>query len=156
MKDVTKQTEQFTIPKRWSWLTAITVSIECDPLAPTGVKLGLAVKSAFATDAVLRDAVLRGAVLTDAVLTDEKIERLLATVERLNAPYTFYGFQMAAGGVKISAGCRFFTCAEFRAHVASKYPDTDKARETLRIIDFIEGRASDLGVALERETAVAA
>ncbi len=253
--DTTTQTEQFTIQKRWSWLTAVTVSIECDPLAPMGVKLGLAVRVARETGAVLRDAdltgadltgadltgavltgadltgavltgadltgadltgadltgadltgavltgavltgavlrgavltgadltgadltgavltgadltgaVLTGAVLTGAVLTGadlrgadltgEKIERLLATVERLTDPYTFYGFQMAAGGVKISAGCRFFTCAEFRAHVAKDYPGSAKATETLRIIDFIEGRAADLGVALEPEKASA-
>jgi uncharacterized protein YjbI with pentapeptide repeats len=245
---MTKATEQFTIPKRWSWLAAITVSIECDPLAPMGVKMGLAVRVAYETgadltgadltgadltgaaltgavlrgadlrDAVLRDADLtgaaltgadltgavlrgavlrgadlrdadltgavlrgavlrgadlrdadltgadltgaaltgadlRGAVLRDAVLRGadlrgEKIERLLASANRLDG-YAFYGFQLQAGGVKIAAGCRCFTCAEFRAHVAVAYPDTDKARETLRIIDFIEGRAADLGVALE-------
>jgi hypothetical protein len=215
---MTKATEQFTIPKRWSWLAAITVSIECDPLAPMGVKMGLAVRVAYETGADLRGAVLRGAVLTGAALTGavltgaaltgadltgadltgavlrgadlrgavlrgaaltgavltgaaltgadltgavlrdavlrgadlrgEKIERLLASANRLDG-YAFYGFQLQAGGVKIAAGCRCFTCAEFRAHVAVAYPDTDKARETLRIIDFIEGRAADLGVALE-------
>jgi uncharacterized protein YjbI with pentapeptide repeats len=190
---MTKATEQFTIPKRWSWLAAITVSIECDPLAPMGVKMGLAVRVAYETGAdltgadlrdadltgaVLRGAVLRGADLRDADLTGadltgaaltgadlrgavlrdavlrgadlrgEKIERLLASANRLDG-YAFYGFQLQAGGVKIAAGCRCFTCAEFRAHVAVAYPDTDKARETLRIIDFIEGRAADLGVALE-------
>jgi hypothetical protein len=56
---------------------------------------------------------------------------------------------MQASGVKIRAGCRWFTVAQFRAHVAAEYPDTPKAAETLRILDFIEGRAADLGIALE-------
>jgi hypothetical protein len=30
---------------------------------------------------------------------------------------------------------------EFRDHVSSSYPNTDKAEETLAIIDFIEARA---------------
>jgi hypothetical protein len=70
---------------------------------------------------------------------------LFASASRLDG-YAFNGFELEAGGVKINAGCRWFTCEQFRAHVASEYPDTDKARETLRIIDFIEGRAADLGI----------
>jgi len=195
--------EQFTIPKRWSFQSAVTVTIECDPLAPNPIKLGLAVRAAYGSDAdlsdadlrgavlsgadlsgadlsgadlsgavlsdavlrgaVLRgadlrgadlrdadlsDAVLRGAVLRGAVLSGEKIERLIASVNRLDG-YTFYAFQMRAGGVKIAAGCRWFTVAQFHAHVASEYPGTDKAAETTDILGFIEARAKSLGVALE-------
>ena len=51
--------------------------------------------------------------------------------------------------MKISAGCRWFTVTEFRAHILDKYPDTDKATETGDILDFIEARCRSLGVALE-------
>ena len=64
------KTEQYTIQRRWSWLTALTVTIECDPATPGPIKLGLAVKMAFQSGAVLRDAVLRGAVLRGADLSD--------------------------------------------------------------------------------------
>ena len=62
------KTEQYTIQRRWSWLTALTVTIECDPATPGPIKLGLAVKVAFQSGAVLRGAVLRGAVLSGADL----------------------------------------------------------------------------------------
>jgi hypothetical protein len=195
---MTTHTENFTIPKRWSFQTAVTVSIACDPAAPFGVKLGLAVKAACArgadlsgadlrgadlSDAVLsgadlRDAVLSGADLRgadlsdavlsgadlsdadlsgadlsdadlrDAVLRGEKITRILASANRLDG-YTFYAFELEAGGVKISADCRWFTVAEFRAHILAEYPDTGKARETGDILDFIEARCRSLGVALD-------
>jgi hypothetical protein len=205
---MTTNTENFTIPKRWLFQTGVTVSIACDPAAPFGVKLGLAVRAAYASgadlrdadlsgavlrgavlrDAVLRDAdlsgadlrdadlsgavlrgadlsdadlrdadlsgaVLRGAVLRDAVLRDAdlsgaKITRILASANRGDG-YTFYAFELEAGGVKIKAGCRWFTVSEFRAHILAKYPDTDKATETGDILDFIEARCRALGVALE-------
>jgi len=104
----------------------------------------------------LSRAYLSGANLSGAKVNGDPVARLLASVQRLIEPYAFHAFEMEAGGVKIAAGCRWFSCAEFRAHVASKYPDTPKAVETLRIIEFIEGRASDLGVALEPASAVAA
>jgi hypothetical protein len=163
-------TETFTIPKRWPWLASVSVTIACDPAAPYGVKLGLAVRVAKETGADLRGAVLRGADLTGAdlrgadlrgadlrgadlrgadlrgaVLTGEKISRLIACVDRLDG-YTFYAFELQSGGVKIRAGCRWFTPAEYRAHIAAGYPDTDKAKETGRILDLIEGRAEDLGI----------
>jgi hypothetical protein len=52
---------------------------------------------------------------------------------------------MEAGGVKVLAGCRWFTIPEFRAHVASQYPDTDKAADTLEILDYLERRALRVG-----------
>jgi hypothetical protein len=177
---MTTHTENFTIPKRWLFRTAVTVSIACDPAAPFGVKLGLAVSGAVLSGADLRGADLRGAVLSGAdlsgadlrnadlrsavlsgavlsgailrgaVLSGEKVTRILASANRLDG-YTFYAFELEAGGVKISAGCRWFTVAEFRAHILDEYPDTDtdKARETGDILDFIEARCRSLGVALE-------
>ena len=147
---MTTHTENFTIPNRWLFRTAVTVSIACDPAAPFGVKLGLAVKAACASGADLSGADLSGAVLSDAVLSGEKVTRILASANRLDG-YTFYAFELEAGGVKISAGCRWFTVAEFRAHILDEYPDTDtdKARETGDILDFIEARCRSLGVALE-------
>ena len=61
--------EQFTIPKRPGWGAGITVTIECDPLATIGVKLGLAVRVARDTGANLSGANLAGAYLTRANLT---------------------------------------------------------------------------------------
>ncbi|WP_332690037.1 pentapeptide repeat-containing protein [Devosia sp.] len=151
------QTETFTIQRRpaWTFMGAISVTIECDPLASIPIKLGLAVRAAIKesadltsadlTSADLTSANLRYANLTSANLFGEKVERLIASAQRSDG-YTFFGLQMQAGGVKIMAGCRWFTPAEFRAHVASQYPDTDKAKETGRILDLIEGRADDLGI----------
>ncbi|HKT53613.1 MAG TPA: hypothetical protein VJP88_04130, partial [Caulobacteraceae bacterium] len=76
-----------------------------------------------------------------------KILRLVARATRLIESYEFFGLELEGGVYKIMAGCRWFTDAEFRAHVASKYPDTDKARETLAILDFIKARAEAAGVA---------
>ena len=68
--------KQFTISRRpgWVFMGDITVTIECDPLAAMGVKLGLAVKTAFKaganlTGADLTRADLAGANLTGAYLT---------------------------------------------------------------------------------------
>jgi len=93
----------------------------------------------------LRGAYLRGAYLSGANLSGEKVTRLIARADRMDG-YTFLAFEMEAGGVKIAAGCRWFTPAEYRDHIASEYPDTDKAAETGRILDLIEGRMADLGI----------
>jgi hypothetical protein len=39
----------------------------------------------------------------------------------------------------------------YRAHIVKEYPDTDKAQETVDILDFIEARCRALGVALEEQ-----
>ena len=219
--------EQFTITKRPGWGAAITVTIECDPLATMGVKLGLAVRVArnaradltgadlagayltranFAgadltradltgadlaganlagadltradltgadltgadlagayltgayltgadlagadlTRAYLTGAYLTGADLTGAIIRGDKITRLIAVAQRPTPgdQYTFFAFELEAGGVKIHAGCRWFTIPEFRAHVADQYPNTDKADDTLEILDYIERRALRVG-----------
>ena len=52
-------------------------------------------------------------------------------------------FQTDPGHV-IRAGCRTMTIDGYRAHVASDYPDTDKARETLGILDFFAARLAHI------------
>ena len=94
----------------------------------------------------LGGANLGGANLGGANLRGDKIARIFARVQRENDPYLFMGVELEAGGYKIAAGCRWFTDAEFRAHVASEYPDTPKAEETLAILDFIAARAKAVGV----------
>ncbi|WP_296547726.1 hypothetical protein, partial [Phenylobacterium sp.] len=63
----------------------------------------------------------------------------LAAAERLDG-YTFHLFRLEDGEHMVMAGCRWFTIPEYRTHVASEYPATDKARETLDILDFFERR----------------
>jgi hypothetical protein len=187
--------ELFTITRRPGWGAELMVEIECDPAAVQPLKLGLAVRVAYATGANLDGARLDGANLVGANLVGAnlvganldganlvganlyganldganldganldgarldgarldgakldgaRIKRLLASIGRGDG-YVFYAFELQAGGVKIKAGCRWFTLAEFRDHVAAAYPDTDKAVETLWILDAIERRVIDLNV----------
>jgi hypothetical protein len=191
-EETTPHTEQFTIPRRpgWRLMGEISVSIQCDPLATLGVKLGLAARAAYQSGASLDGARLDGASLDGASLDGarldgarlvgaslvgarldgasldgaslvgarldgaslvgarldgalvcgEAVTRLLACASRLQDPYVFYAFELQAGGVKIKAGCRWFTVAEYRAHVAATYGGTAKGRETSDILDFIEAR----------------
>jgi len=166
-----RHTEQFTIDKRPGWGASVTVNIECDPLASYGVKLGLAVRVARDSGANLTGAYLAGAYLAGADLyganlsganlaraylagaeiRGETVTRIVGQAVRLTPgdQYTFTAFEMEAGGVKVLAGCRWFTIPEFRAHVAKEYPGTDKAEETLAILDFIERRAVAVGAVKE-------
>ena len=107
---------------------------------------GADLTGAYLSGANLTGAYLSGANLTGAYLSGDKIARIFARVQRENDPYLFMGAELEAGGYKIAAGCRWFTDAEFRAHVASEYPDTPKAEETLAILDFIAARAMAVGV----------
>ncbi len=126
----------------------------------TGADLtGADLTGAYLTGAYLTGADLTGADLTGAYLTranlagalikDEVVARLFASVQRLEDPYTFHAFELEVGGVKIMAGCRWFTLSEFTDHVAAEYPDTPKAAETLAILDFIAARAKSLGITVE-------
>ena len=174
---MTKQS--YTIHRRsWSSLPPITVEIECAATTPEGVKLGLAVKVAVGQKAYLARADLAGAYLAGAnlagaylagadlaradlagadlaradlagaLINGELVTRCFARVMRDDG-HTALAMQLQAGGVKIACGCRWFTVAEFRAHVAESYPGTEKAVETIWILDTIERRAADLGIALE-------
>jgi len=164
-------TEQFTIQRRprLEFLGAITVTIECDPSALSGVKLGIAVRvavkeranlsgadlsGAYLSGANLSGANLSGAYLSGAKINGEPVTSCFARIMRDDG-YGFLAFTLESGGVKIMAGCRWFTVAEFRAHVAAKYPDTAKATETLWILDAIERRAAHLGISLEPEQVAA-
>jgi uncharacterized protein YjbI with pentapeptide repeats len=163
--------EQFTIQRRpgFEFLGAITVTIECDPSALSGVKIGLAVRAAVKSGADLSGAYLSGADLSGADLSGaylsgaylsgakingEPVTRCFARIMRDDG-YGFLAFTLEVGGVKIMAGCRWFTVAEFRAHVARDYPGSEKATETLWILDAIERRASDLRISLEPEQVAA-
>ena len=99
---------------------------------------GAYLSGADLSGADLRGAYLRGADLRGAYLRGEKVKRLLASVYRVSDGYTFFLWQMEEGPPKIVAGCRFLTVADYAAHVAKEYPDTPKARETLRILDYFD------------------
>ena len=86
--------------------------------------------------------------LAGAGIKGAEVAHLITSVSRVIDPYVFHAFEMAAGGVKVMAGCRWFTVEEFRAHVSEQYPDTPKARETLDILAFIETRAAALKEAM--------
>ena len=92
--------------------------------------------------AVLRGAYLSGADLRGAVLrgTKEKPEHVVSALKGRAYRSDGYEFLIFATetGECVRAGCRTFTLAEFRAHVAKEYPDTPKAHETLRLLDFLE------------------
>ena len=87
--------------------------------------------------AVLSEADLSGAYLSGADLTEG-----LAIVQgpTRSDGYCFFLYACCLGAHVIKAGCREMTFDEYRAHVAANYPDTDKADETLAILDFLEGR----------------
>ena len=92
----------------------------------------------------LREANLNGANLSwanleGATMDEDKLNRLLARVIRLDG-FEFFLFALQDGSTKIKAGCRWMTIPEYRDHVAEQYPDTDKARETLDILNFFEAR----------------
>ena len=94
----------------------------------------------------LGKADLYGANLYGALIQGEKITRLIGRATRLEESYEFCAFALESGGYKIRAGCRWFTDAEYRAHVAVEYPDTPKARATLRILDYLAACAANMEV----------
>jgi uncharacterized protein YjbI with pentapeptide repeats len=93
----------------------------------------------------LYGADLRGTIMRGANLSGDKLKRLIAHLTRIEDPYEFFAFELESGGVKVLAGCRWFTLAEYRAHVATDYPGTPKAEETLAILAYIETQAKALG-----------
>jgi hypothetical protein len=88
----------------------------------------------------LRGAYLTWADLYGATMGEDKLSHLLARATRL-VGFEFFLFALQAGLPKIKAGCRWMGLAEYRAHVSKEYSDTDKARETLDILNFFEARA---------------
>ena len=158
----------FNILNRWTGNVQFTAEINCPEDAPYRVKLGLAVRWGVKNGAVLRGAdlsgaVLRGAVLRDAdlsgadlsgavlrgaVLSGDKLVKWIAEARRGDG-YSFIALLTERNGVKIKAGCRWFTEAEFRAHVAANYLGTDKATETLAILDYLAVRARQVSPAVQ-------
>ena len=88
---------------------------------------------------------LWGADLGGAKYGDDTLSARIATAERMDG-HTFHLFSLKDGSHKVMAGCRWMTVDEYRAHVAAEYPDTDKARETLDILDYFEKRIGDQNV----------
>ena len=159
---------KFEIKNRFTGDIQFVAEIDCADDAPMSIKLGMAVRVAVKSRADLSGADLRGAYLSGADLSranlsgaylsgadfsranfsranlrgadlsGEKVKRLLASVYRVSDGYTFFLWQMEEGPPKIVAGCRFLTVADYAAHVAKEYPDTPKARETLRILDYFD------------------
>jgi uncharacterized protein YjbI with pentapeptide repeats len=130
-----------------------------------GVRLGAAVKVAFASGADLSDADLRGAVLSGANLRGAvlisavmsgadlrgadlrgadlrdavKVDRVLAIASRITGGYQFVLWRDQDGRALVTAGCRGpWPIARYREHVAAEYAGTEKAAETLCILDFFE------------------
>ena len=101
---------------------------------------GAYLSGANLSGAYLSGANLSGANLSGAKYQDDTLAALIAAAERMDG-YAFRFFRLENGSHKIMAGCRWFTIPEYRAHVAAEYPDTDKARETLDILEFFERRA---------------
>ena len=101
---------------------------------------GADLSGANLTRAYLNGAYLTGANLTGATIDTDKLDRLLARATRLDG-HEFFLFALQEGSPKIKAGCRWMTIVEYRDHVAKHYPDTDRARETLDILNFFEARA---------------
>jgi hypothetical protein len=88
----------------------------------------------------LQGANLWGADFRGAKHGGDILSARIAAAERMDG-YVFILFRLEDGSHKVAAGCRWFTIPDYRAHVATEYPDTDKARETLDILDFFERRA---------------
>jgi uncharacterized protein YjbI with pentapeptide repeats len=103
---------------------------------------GANLSGANLSGANLLGANLSGANLLGASLLGAKIKSWVAQLRRSDG-HEFFAFDTDQG-VKIKAGCRWFTIAEYRAHVARSYPDTLKAAGTLEILDFIQVRADAL------------
>ena len=73
------------------------------------------------------------------MINSRPVKALVARVTR-NDGYSFFLWQFQDNSHVIIAGCRTFTIDAFRAHVAEEYPDTDKAAETLAILDYLAVR----------------
>ena len=101
---------------------------------------GANLRGAYLDEAELRGAYLTGADLTEATMGEDKLSHLLARATRLDG-YEFFLFALQDGSTKIKAGCCWMTLADYRDHVVEEYPDTDKVRETLDILNFFEARA---------------
>ena len=126
---------KYEIKSRFSGEVQFTAEIECDENAERSIKVGLAVKWAFETDADLMGANLRGADLWGANLRGAKGVAASHFDVRgyVGIAYVF------ENKIKINAGCRNFNISEARAHWGSSdYGDKQRGAEWLAWVDFIE------------------
>lgn len=103
------------------------------------------------TNADLRSANLTNVNLTNVNLTEatfggDVLSHCFTSVRRMAGDFVFNALALRGGGYKVSAGCRWLSDTEYRAHVAKHYPGAPKAKETLAILDFIRLRAEQTGV----------
>ena len=82
-------TETYVIRRRpaWEFMGEISVSIECDPLSPSTVKLGLAVRAAVKSGADLYGADISRADLSGANLSGANLSR--ANLSRANLAWAY-------------------------------------------------------------------
>ena len=92
----------------------------------------------------LAGAYLAGAYLARAYLDGAKVAKIVARAMRGDG-HEFFGFA-TDHGIIVKAGCRLMSPAEYRAHIAAVYPNTDKATETTDILDYIERRAASVSL----------
>jgi hypothetical protein len=140
---------RFDILHRVTGSVLFTAEIDCDENTSRSINLGLAVMAAVKVGANLDEANLVGASLYRATLVGAKwgFARPIAIAARVDDPYQFTLWRSLWGGHAVKAGCRLFSISEYRAHVAREYPGTDKAAETLAILDYLEARLTALAVA---------
>jgi hypothetical protein len=101
--------------------------------------MGADLSGADLSEANLSWANLSGANLSGANLVGHKLTRFVGSASRSDG-YQALCFD-TKGGLVIRAGCRTFSLKEFKAHIASEYPNTPKAEETLRILKFLEAQS---------------
>jgi hypothetical protein len=82
---------------------------------------------------------LVGALVRNRSLKEVKIAKLIARMTR-NDGYEFILWLLQDGSALIKAGCQTNDIEGYAKHVAEQYPDTDKARETLAILDYFKER----------------
>ena len=89
----------------------------------------------------LEGADLVGANLEDATIDEHILTALAGRATRFDG-YEFFAFRTQTGHV-IRAGCRTMTLDEYRTHVVTEYPGGDKARRTLRLLNYLEAELSE-------------
>ena len=139
---------QFEIRSRWTGNVQFTADIECDEGTPLGIKVGLAVKWAFKSDAVLSGAVLSDAVLSDADLSGAVLSG--ATAIFAGTDDRGYEFYLTAGttpnDIIIRAGCRRWgTFAAARTHFTHNYTSNGNVPEIMAKLALLESVAKARG-----------
>jgi uncharacterized protein YjbI with pentapeptide repeats len=97
---------------------------------------GADLRGADLSGADLSGADLSGADLSGAKIGGDTIAVHVTSADR--GDYEFRLFKLADGSHKVHAGCRWMTIDDYRKHVAAEYPNADKARRTLAILDYFK------------------